>query len=188
MPDFIEGEFPKIKFSSKDEIASYVRSVLSERLKDVTPVAGANIESFAVNVIEDLQRRAFTAEKDGSVLRSTFDSKINLAVDLSKRAIVDAAERAEIAARRTARAAQKSPGNSGASSERPPRRALLAGVVALGGVGLIHGAVVAATAVDKDTGERDWGRTALHSAEAVIGAGITWAAIAAIRGKGPITR
>jgi len=190
MPDFIEGEFPQIKFSSKDEIASYVRSTMAERLKNtkVLPAAQEEIEQLIANTIDELQHYAFETDRDGALLASTFESSISRTMKVSEQAIAAAAEQAEISAGRAARAANNAPRSNGANGDRPPRRALLAGLAALGGVGLVHGAIAAATAVDKDSNARDWGRTALHSAEAIIGAGITWVAIAAMRGKGSIAR
>lgn len=60
-------------------------------------------------------------------------------------------------------------------------RWLLLSAAGAGGVLTIHGALAAATAVDHESKQRDWRKTALHTVEALAGVAVSWVSVVALR-------
>jgi hypothetical protein len=98
---------------------------------------------------------------------------------------------------RTKHGFDASPGSSSATSssytsaepKKPvsAQRWLLLAAAGAGGVLTIHGALAATTAVDRESKQRDWRKTALHTVEALAGVTVSWVSVVALR-KHALTR
>lgn len=183
MPEFIRGDKPEIKFSSREELAAYFREKLADLFDSKNLGKPEDFEHFVQNRIDGISRSAFELNKDG-IIRETI-------VESGLEGIVKRAERAKMPAHgfETSDAGSFNHESLSKKIEHPARRTLLLVGLSAGTLLTVHGAIAAATSVRRDDGRtRDWNRTALHTAEAVLGGVMAWASFVALRGGGRLGR
>lgn len=181
----------RIRFSSREELAGFYRKSIDEHLKDAPHLSKLDmISKYTESDIAHLQELAFGREPTGPITKAVFGSIDKSDLDHLLRQTRRHAEKKLDDLADVERMKQNfTPKPMVANTPSKPNRVLAVAGIAGGGALAIHGAWAAATAVKRDDREkRDWGKTALHTAEAIVGAGVTWASAVALRGKAIVHR
>lgn len=183
MPEFIGGDKPEIVFSSRKELADFFRARLTKLLNAEGLASPEDLEQFIANRIDALSHAAFDLKGDGTLRESL--------IDLNATGILEQVRRREMSSTPYDPHPEPQGGDHGPikrSLDQPERRAFIIAGLAAGSLLTVHGAIAAATAVDRDRRTRDWPRTALHTAEAVLGGAVAWVSLVALRKPGRIAR
>jgi hypothetical protein len=195
MPRIIDSdsEFPKYEFSSKNELVEFFGQEIDRLIGEKGLPGTYNKDASYFRELANARVGphidkiwAYCEQHNGRELRSVLHTTVGEVVSDAE---FDHKHKLQWTPKRSA--STEPPRVSETKSPLPKATArpwLLAGGIGMGAVLIIHGAYTAATAVDEHGQRRDWQRTALHAAEAVIGAAVTWASLLGFKGRGPLQR